>query len=192
MSVDPIPFITRDEVLTCMIVIASLTSKSNAIKMLHQRIGLIQSYLSSLPPSYLSDPSIPVSSPNGAEQINHTLLRNVSALLSRLPLLSPPTASSSSVSATDPIPAPNTVTSLSRASVQEQSDVHLVSLLSSLTRTISDARDFGGKYSVVTRARQDGKMRSMLKGDGSGVGAGFSRRGGDWPGEGDPDGMMMP
>ena len=61
-------------------------------------------------------------------------------------------------------------TSLSTASANEQSDVHLVSLLSSLTRTIGDAKEFGTKYSVVQKARMDHKKVNLARGQSGGYG----------------------
>ncbi|KAJ9622717.1 hypothetical protein H2203_006368 [Taxawa tesnikishii (nom. ined.)] len=51
--------------------IASLTAKSNAIKMLHQRIDLLRSYLSALPPSYLSDASLISQPTSNPAELNH-------------------------------------------------------------------------------------------------------------------------
>ncbi|KAF2150704.1 hypothetical protein K461DRAFT_295955 [Myriangium duriaei CBS 260.36] len=121
--------------------ISSLTSKANAIKMLHSRLNLITTYLSTLPPSYLSDPSLPPS----VEGPNHVLLRQVNSLLSRLPLLSPPSSDANNTS------SPN-------------SDVELVTLLSTLTASIASVRDLSTKSSVVSRARVDKRMAGMARG----------------------------
>lgn len=133
-----------------LVVIASLTSKSDAIKMLHARLNLIKQYLSTLPPSYLSDPTLPP-----APGVNHVLLRQISSLLSRLPLLSPPSLSSTS-------------------------DVELVTLLSTLTSTLAATRELNTKSTVVTRARTDKRMASMARdldpqGFGGGRGKGAPR-----------------
>lgn len=129
-------------------VVNSLTAKSNAIKMLHQRVSLIKSYLNNLPPSYLTDAS--VSPSDASAQLNHSLLRNISSMLSRLPLLAP-----SSNAALDPASGLAMPSSLATASAHEQSDVHLVSLLASLTRSISEVRDLGSKYAIVQKARTE-------------------------------------
>lgn len=149
--------------------VSSLTGKANAIKMLHQRINLIKTYLQEVPSSYLNDASIPTTAePN--LNLNQPLLRNISSLLSRLPLLTPP--SSTPTTTTPGTPAPPS--SLATASAEEQSDVHLVSLLSALTRSIAEAKDMGSKYAVVTKARSDklgpGGARSMRGGFASGFG----------------------
>jgi COP9 signalosome complex subunit 6 len=114
----------EDELLT------SLTAKSNAIKMLQSRINLLTAYLQALPPSYLSDASTPLSL-ELASALNQPALRSISALLARLPLLTPPDTAS-----------------FTRESEQTASDVELISLLSSLTRTVQDARELGKKWQI--------------------------------------------
>ncbi|KIW00646.1 uncharacterized protein PV09_07839 [Verruconis gallopava] len=111
--------------------LATLTAKASAIKMLQSRLNLLTAYLKNLPPSYLSDASIPLDPSKGLE-LNHPLLRSINALLARLPLLTPP----------------DTV-SFTRESEQTASDVELVSLLSSLTRTVQDAKELGRKWNLA-------------------------------------------
>lgn len=113
--------------------IASLTAKANAIKMLHSRINLIASYLQNLPPTYVS------SAPEGIEDdskkympVNHAVLRSIQALLSRLSLL---------------IYA-DTI-AFEKELISEQNDVGLVSLLSSITESVTDMREMGRKFAVV-------------------------------------------
>ncbi|KAL9066727.1 MAG: hypothetical protein Q9157_007053 [Trypethelium eluteriae] len=127
--------------------IAQLTAKANAIKMLHQRINLIKAYLNSLPPSYLSDASIPISStaptdPQDPSQppINHSILRSIQALVTRLSLL---------------IPADREAFALQ--SSQQKSDVALIELLGSMTQTLQDAREMGKKFAVVDSVRNQGR-----------------------------------
>ncbi|TKX22794.1 COP9 signalosome complex subunit 6 [Elsinoe australis] len=161
--------------------IASLTSKSNAIKMLHSRINLIKTYLQSLPPSYLTDPSL---APSQDLQIPHTLLRQISALLSRLPLLAPPSMTPSSTNGTN-----GASTAAQSHNSIESSDVALTTLLSTLTKTIADTRELTQKATIVTRARNDRKMASMAR-DGSDVGMGkFSRKHGGGGGGGGGSGF---
>ncbi|KAG9682859.1 COP9 signalosome-like protein subunit 6, partial [Aureobasidium melanogenum] len=152
-------------------VISSLTAKYNAIKMLHQRINLIKAYLAELPQSYLTDASI--SAGTSEPPLNHQLLREISSMLSRLPLLAPPV---SQPNTTIPVPG-MPQSSLATASSQEQSDVHMVSLLASLTRTVAQAKDMGSKYSIVQKAKTDRNNVGMMGG-----GRGFSNYG---PGPGD-------
>jgi COP9 signalosome complex subunit 6 len=114
--------------------IASLTAKANAIKMLHARISLIATYLQNLPPSYISD-SIPESvefSTTEQTPVNHTVLRSIQALLNRLSLLIPADA-----------------VGFEQELRSEKNDVNLVSLLSMITKSIKDVRETGRKFSVV-------------------------------------------
>ncbi|TIA23065.1 hypothetical protein D6C80_00886 [Aureobasidium pullulans] len=155
-------------------VMSSLTAKYNAIKMLHQRINLIRAYLAELPPSYLTDASLPVGVSD--PPLNHQLLRSISAMLARLPLLAPPTTQSS---ASTTIPATGIPqSSIATASNQEQSDVHLVSLLASITRSVAQAKEMGSKYSIVQKAKAD-KTHTGLMGRGS---RGFDDYGADTDG----------
>ncbi|THY32362.1 hypothetical protein D6D00_01626 [Aureobasidium pullulans] len=156
------------------LIMSSLTAKYNAIKMLHQRINLIRAYLAELPPSYLTDASLPVGVSD--PPLNHQLLRSISAMLARLPLLAPPTTQSS---ASTTIPATGIPqSSIATASNQEQSDVHLVSLLASITRSVAQAKEMGSKYSIVQKAKAD-KTHTGLMGRGS---RGFDDYGADTDG----------
>ncbi len=128
--------------------IASLTAKANAIKMLHARINLIATYLQNLPPSYVSN-----TVPEGVETndknytpVNHSILRSIQALLSRLSLL---------------IPADSAA--FEQELMSEQNDVSLVSLLSSITESVKDMRETGRKFAVVEAARAN-KQRSNMGG----------------------------
>ncbi|KAE8443727.1 hypothetical protein EG329_001407 [Mollisiaceae sp. DMI_Dod_QoI] len=136
--------------------IASLTAKANAIKMLHSRINLIALYLQNLPPSYISNKI-----PEGVEAnekkytpVNHSILRSIQALLSRLSLLIPADAAA-----------------FEQELMSEKNDVNLVSLLGTITESIQDIRETGRKFSIVDtqkamKSKTDGRM---------GVGSG-------WPG----------
>jgi COP9 signalosome complex subunit 6 len=122
--------------------IASLTAKANAIKMLHARINLIATYLRKLPPSYISN-----TVPEGVEPdekkytlVNHSILRSIQALLSRLTLL---------------IPADSAA--FEHELMSEQNDVNLVSLLSTITQSIKDVRETGRKFAVVDAGRNTRK-----------------------------------
>jgi len=120
--------------------ISSLTAKSNAIKMLQSRLKLIIAYLESLPPSYLTDKKLPVD-PNN-KSLKQPVLRSISALLSRLPLLSPPDSAA-----------------FSREFLESKSDVEVISLLSSLTRTVQDTKELGKKWTVVEQGRNAARRR---------------------------------
>jgi len=119
-----------------------MNTKSNAVKMLHRRIKLLHTYLSSLPPSYLTDANI---SPSlSTEQYQHhdnALIRQIHALISRLHLLSPPDSPSQSTS-------------------QNTSDMALLSLLSSLTNTITNTTDLSAKAAIIIKSKSDPKAVS--------------------------------
>ncbi|KAI9842316.1 MAG: hypothetical protein M1837_007308 [Sclerophora amabilis] len=123
--------------------IASLTARANAIKMLHSRILLLKTYLSSLPPSYLSHTdssnSTSTSSPSTDTDINYPLLRCIQALISRLSLL-----------------IPTDKAAFERELLAEKNDVSLVTLMGSLTKSVKDVRDVGKKFNVggPTRGRE--------------------------------------
>lgn len=138
--------------------VSSLNAKANAIKMLNERLDLIRAYLISLPPSYLNGDS----SNAAPENINYPLLRSVSSLLSRLPLLTPPTQSTQST-----ISGAATVTLLEEAKQKQKEDVHLTSLLSSLTRSVTEAQNLGSKFSVLQREKAN-KDRMNFSGRGGG------------------------
>lgn len=126
--------------------IASLTAKVNAIKMLNQRIDLIRQYLQSLPKSTLTDPE---STDPPPATTNYALLRNINSMLSRIPLLAPPTAS------VEGIPSQSALEHLHTAGAKERQDVHLTSLLAALTRSVSEAQSLAVKYHTVQRERQN-------------------------------------
>lgn len=159
-------------------VIASLTARANAVKMLHTRIQLLKAYLTSLGPSYLttttstppsSDPTQPSPSPTPAltSEPNHPLLRSILALLLRLPLLLPPEHHSTFLQETQ----------------AEKSDVELVVLLGTLGKSVKEAREMGRKFGVVeggSRGKGKGVFMSMGGGGGGGGGGGM---GDVWGGE---------
>jgi COP9 signalosome complex subunit 6 len=134
----------------------------NAIRMLSRRIQLLRTYLDTLPPSYLSDPSLPVNPTVDAQNqlpLNHSILRSISATLARINILAPPDADAFTLE-----------------SQQEASDVQLVNLLSSITNSVSAAKELGRKSHVVEHAKNQGKSRM-----GMGMMGGY---GGDGPGGG--------
>jgi len=114
--------------------IASLTAKANAIKMLHARINLIAVYLQNLPPFYISNtvPEGVESSEKKYTPVNHSILRSIQALLSRLSLLIPADAAA-----------------FEHELMSEQNDVNLVSLLSTITQSIKDVRETGRKFAII-------------------------------------------
>jgi COP9 signalosome complex subunit 6 len=123
--------------------IANLTTRLNSVKMLRSRLAQIQAFVSSLPPSYLSDQNLPITpdSPDPA-QLSH--LRNIQALLTRLSLLTPPPAATINGS---------TETALEAASRAQRNDVTLTQLLSTLNKDIQGLQELGKTFSLVEQAR---------------------------------------
>lgn len=152
--------------------IASLTARANAVRMLHTRISLLKTYLNSLSPSYLTSTATSTDSSGPPQQQqpqrgkeeeeeqepNHPLLRSISALLSRLPLLSPPT--------------PAALASFTSETLAEKSDVELVSLLGTLGQSVKDARELGRKFGIVENARSAARKNVSAAGGGGGGGGG--------------------
>jgi COP9 signalosome complex subunit 6 len=105
--------------------------------MLQTRLNLLAKFLNTLPPSYLTDTSIPVDPTNTT--LNQPILRSISALLARLPLLTPPDTAS-----------------FTRETQQTASDVELIHLLSSLTRGVQDTKELGRKLNMAEPRKRGG------------------------------------
>lgn len=120
--------------------IASLTAKANAIKMLQSRIALLSAYLENLPPSYVANgiesPESDAASGKTYTEVNHSILRSIQALLNRLNLL-----------------VPSNSKAFAEEVISEQNDVHLVDLLSKMTQSIRDAKELGRKFHVLEKAK---------------------------------------
>lgn len=125
--------------------VASLTAKLNAIKMLHSRINLITAYLENLPPSYVAG-NVADSLTHANKEympINYSIIRSIQALLNRLALL-----------------IPSDKVAFNQELLAEQNDVNLVTLLSHITRSIREGRELGRKFAVVDNARGDKKGKN--------------------------------
>ncbi|KAJ4346042.1 hypothetical protein N0V95_005775 [Ascochyta clinopodiicola] len=126
-------------------ILSSLTAKMNAIRMLSRRVALLRAYLDALPPSYLSDTSLPLDSTSDTQHalpLDHTILRSISATLARLNILAPPDSEAFTLE-----------------SQQEASDVQLINLLASITNSVSSAKELGRKSQIVENAKSQGKSR---------------------------------
>ena len=125
--------------------IAAITARANAIKMLHSRIQLIITYLERLPPTYQTTDAAPA---GNQEVINptvdsrphtepsHTILRSIQALVSRLDLI-----------------VPSDLETFQAEMLREQNDVNLVNLLNEVMQSINDVREAGKKFSIVEGAK---------------------------------------
>lgn len=138
--------------------ISSLTAKANAIRMLQERVSLTKAYLQSIPPCYLNTPqpdsSVPVEMPP-ASQVSHPILRSISSMLTRLPLLNPATNETSTANSTNS-------SVFSHEAAQQRSDVALVSLLGSLGSTLRSAQDMGKKAAVVENMKKQSAQSEKL------------------------------
>ncbi|KIN07852.1 hypothetical protein OIDMADRAFT_174760 [Oidiodendron maius Zn] len=118
--------------------IASLTAKANAIKMLHARINLIATYLKNLPPACTSGNSQDNSESSSMDYspVSFSVLRSIQALLSRLSLLIPADA-----------------IAFEQELQSEKNDVNVVLLLSMITNSVRDIKETGRKFAVVEAGR---------------------------------------
>ncbi|KAL8706683.1 MAG: hypothetical protein Q9201_000317 [Fulgogasparrea decipioides] len=131
--------------------ITSLTARANAVKMLHTRIELLKTYLTSLPPSYLTDASLAdgvvteEATTSGQVETNYAILRSIQALVHRLPILTPADG-----------------VAFEHESLAEKSDVSLVALLGHLTKGTKDIREMGKKFDVVNSAKQRRRLGNQF------------------------------
>jgi COP9 signalosome complex subunit 6 len=133
-------------------VIAALTAKSNAIKMLKSRLSVISAYIASQmppssPPSYLADASVPVDPSAAPSSADLEILRTASALAAQLKLVSP-----------------SDFLAFERENLQSKTDVELVTLLSTLTRRANDALILGKKFSMLEGAKRKDRREGMSAG----------------------------
>jgi COP9 signalosome complex subunit 6 len=124
--------------------IASLTAKANATKMLHSRIKLLTAYLEALPPSYVSGGQVDDGS-SPYLSVNHTILRSIQALLTRLSLV---------------IPANKAA--FEEELMAEQNEVELVTLLNAVTQNVRVLREVGRKFSVIEAAQNQSNKKSQM------------------------------
>lgn len=124
--------------------LAALTTKANAIRMLKSRIDLIIKYLQKLPPPYMAE--VEAAANNGTEehtQPSQTLLRLIQALVHRLRLV-------------EPADAEEFKTELLR----EENDVQTINLLNELMSRVNDTRDVGRKFSAVESGKAAHKQHA--------------------------------
>lgn len=124
--------------------LASLTAKANAIKMLHSRIQLITAYLERLPTSFTSgasqEESMDTDSNNTTPSSN--VLRQIQALISRLDLV-----------------IPSDKEAFEKEVQSETNNVNLVGLLNSIMQGVNQARDVGKKFHAIESAKHAAARR---------------------------------
>ncbi|TDZ31786.1 COP9 signalosome complex subunit 6 [Colletotrichum spinosum] len=125
--------------------IANLTARANAVKMLQGRIHLISSYLERLPPDYVSIPEENRSQSGSVQTTpSHTVLRQIQALVNRLDLI-----------------VPSDAEKFEREALCEENDAATVSRLSDLMQNISELRDLGKKFAIIENAKmRDRRMQN--------------------------------
>ncbi|CAM1511274.1 Fc.00g087870.m01.CDS01 [Cosmosporella sp. VM-42] len=117
--------------------IAALTARANAIKMLHSRIRLLTTYLERLPPSYINGGTTEtdtMETDNTTPSL--TVLRQIQALVSRLDLV-----------------IPSDEASFEKEMLHEANDVNLIELLNGIMQSVNQAREVGKKFNVVESAK---------------------------------------
>lgn len=124
--------------------IASLTAKANAIKMLHSRIALITSYLRNLPPNY-SGKGVQLGNDAASgdltyTEVNHSILRSIQAVLIRLNLVMPSNSNA-----------------FDEEVLSEQNDGQLVALLSYMAMSVKEAKELGRKFNILETAKTPNK-----------------------------------
>jgi COP9 signalosome complex subunit 6 len=104
--------------------------------MLKSRLDLLSAYLKAQPASYLTDASIPVHE-DSDKPIDHQILRSIQALTARQALL-----------------APSDSAEFENEAQQQNTDVTLVGLLTSMTRSVNDVKQLGKKWHFVEPKRR--------------------------------------
>ncbi|KAL6881382.1 hypothetical protein J3F83DRAFT_722067 [Trichoderma novae-zelandiae] len=136
--------------------LASLTAKANAIKMLHSRIQLITAYLQRLPPSFINGDAPNASINEGAQDAermdtdsNHTtpslnILRQIQALVSRLDLV-----------------IPSDREAFEKEVQSETNNVNLLGLLNSIMQGVVQAKDVGRKFHAIEASKTAARRGTM-------------------------------
>jgi len=143
--------------------IASLTTKANAVRMLKERVALTKAYLTSIPSCYLNtptkDPSAPVEMPSDL-QISYPILRNISSMLARLPLLNAADTSATMTTTNGKSATTSSISAFSHEAAQQRTDAALVSLLGTFGSTLRTASDMGKKALAVEKAKSQSSQKS--------------------------------
>ena len=108
--------------------------------MLQSRLTQLRSYLHRLPPSYLTDSSIPMDASEAQSSQSHQVLRSILTLTSRLPHL-----------------LPADIEAFLQEQSAERADVAVVTLLGSLGRSTIDAKELGRSFAIADSAKSVGR-----------------------------------
>lgn len=129
--------------------LAFLTTKANATRMLQSRIRLIKTYLEKLPPSVAASEGKPEDVNMDGDNTTPSLavLRQIQALVSRLDLV-----------------VPSDQEAFEKELREGVNDANLVMLMDQIARSVSQARETGKKFNVVDQARNVGSRRGFSAG----------------------------
>ncbi|PSS02298.1 hypothetical protein BD289DRAFT_256934 [Coniella lustricola] len=123
--------------------IAALTTKANAIKMLKSRIDLIIKFLHKLPPPYAAEVEAEANTGGSASvEPSQTLLRLIQALVHRLSLVQPADAEE-----------------FKEELLREENDVSVIMLLNQLMERVPGTREVGKKFSAVEAGKNAQKQQ---------------------------------
>lgn len=129
--------------------LAFLTTKANATRMLQARIRLITTYLEKLPPSVVASEGRPEDVNMDGDNTTPSLavLRQIQALVSRLDLV-----------------VPSDQEAFEKELREGVNDANLVMLMDQIARSVSQARETGKKFNVVDQARTHGSKHVFAGG----------------------------
>ncbi|KAG5922140.1 hypothetical protein E4U42_005589 [Claviceps africana] len=121
--------------------IAALTTKANALKMLHSRIRLLITYLECLPSSFVdgqtgSPTTQDTETTTTQTTPSHPILRQIRALVNRLNLV-----------------VPANKKDFEAEMEREANNVNLINLMNNIMQSMSDARQVGRNFSIVDSRR---------------------------------------
>jgi COP9 signalosome complex subunit 6 len=122
--------------------ISALQAKSNAIKMMRDRLQLVISYLDKLPAEPFAASQTLANAPAGQGIApSHNILRQIQALVINLELVTPTQQDA-----------------LQKEMLQQSNDVTLITMVKDLLSSVTEVREVGKKFAVVESARSQ-KMR---------------------------------
>lgn len=125
--------------------LAALTTKLNSIRMLQSRLALLTRFCEALPPSYLTDESLPLT-PDTLSPEHLQSIREIQALLTRLSLLTPSD--------------PTTTAQYTTASQSQANDVAISSLLAHLGTDIQNLSELGRKFAAAEQIKNGKQTRA--------------------------------
>lgn len=124
--------------------IESLTAKASAVRMLQSRVELMQKYIAEF--------HLPTSD---RDERNLEILRSISALLARLPLVVPSSTDANGETTTD---------AWDREVQEVRSDIELVALLAKMTESLAETREMGKRFQVFSGLKK-GKTEGGVGGE---------------------------